>query len=171
MKTKDILIGLFALLLVGGGIGFWLTAEPGLAPAPPVELKTLEGETVALGDLKGQPVLLTFWATTCPGCVKEIPHLVELYERYHAQGLEVIGVAMAYDPPNQVLAMRNQRELPYTIALDLDSSAARAFGDVRLTPTTFLIDTRGRIIYKKLGEFDMDLVENNIRRMLEEKPA
>ncbi|HDP89069.1 MAG TPA: TlpA family protein disulfide reductase [Thioalkalivibrio sp.] len=171
MKTKDILIGLFALLLIGGGIGLFLTSEPGLAPAPKVTLQTLEGDTVVLEDLQGQPVLLTFWATTCPGCVKEMPHLVELYERYHAQGLEVIGVAMAYDPPNQVLAMRNQRQLPYTIALDLDSSAARAFGDVRLTPTTFLIDTRGRIIYKKLGEFDMDRIENSIRDMLGEKAA
>lgn len=167
MKTKDILIGIIALLVIGGGLGLWLTSGPGLTPAPAITLKTIDGETVALEDLKGQPVVLTFWATTCPGCVKEMPHLVELYEKYHAQGLEVIGVAMAYDPPNQVVAMRDRRQLPYTIALDIDSSAAKAFGDVRLTPTTFLIDTEGRIIYKRLGEFDMDHVENSIRSMLE----
>ena len=166
MKTKEILIGLFALLVIGGGLGLWLTSGPGLNPAPAVTLKTIDGETIAMDDLKGQPVVLTFWATTCPGCVKEMPHLVELYEKYNAQGLEVIGVAMAYDPPNQVLAMRDRRQLPYTIALDVDSSAAKAFGDVRLTPTTFLIDTQGRIVYKKLGEFDMDHVENSIREML-----
>jgi peroxiredoxin len=166
MKTKEILIGLFALLVIGGGLGLWLTSGPGLTPAPAVTLKTIDGETITTEDLKGQPVVLTFWATTCPGCVKEMPHLVELHEKYNAQGLEVIGVAMAYDPPNQVVAMRDRRQLPYTIAIDVDSSAAKAFGDVRLTPTTFLIDTQGRIVYKKLGEFDMDHVENSIREML-----
>ena len=171
MKTKDILIGLFALLVIGGGLGLWLTSGPGLTPAPAITLKTIDGETVAMEDLKGQPVVLTFWATTCPGCVKEMPHLVELYEKYNARGLEVIGVAMAYDPPNQVVAMRERRQLPYTIALDVDSSAAQAFGDVRLTPTTFLIDTDGRIVYKRLGEFDMDHMENSIREMLEGRSA
>ena len=165
MKTKDILIGLFAVALLGG-LGFLLLAPSGLSKAPAVTLKTIDGETVELDALRGKPVLLTFWATTCSGCVKEMPYLVELHNTYGQQGLEVIGVAMAYDPPNQVLAMRERRGLPYTIALDLDSSAAQAFGDVKLTPTTFLIAPDGRIVYRKLGEFDHDFVAASIRDML-----
>lgn len=165
MKLKDIAIGLFALILVGALGYLWLTPE-GLKKAPDVTLRTLDGTQLDLAALRGRPLLVTFWATSCTGCVKEIPHLIELHEEFSPQGLQVIGIAMSYDPPNHVITMRDARQIPYAIALDIDDSAARAFGDVRLTPTSFLIAPDGRIVRHKIGEFDMDDMRGQIRAML-----
>jgi peroxiredoxin len=166
MKTKDIGLSVIVLALVGLLVYFWLSPA-GLQPAPEVTLKTITGKTVHLSDLKGRPVLVNFWATTCPGCIKEMPHLVELYNKYSPQGLEVIGVAMSYDPPSQVYNFTRARQIPYTIALDLDGSAAHAFDNVRLTPTSFLINPDGKIVQQKIGELDFPQVEKLIESMLQ----
>lgn len=138
----------------------------GLNKAPEVTFQTLEGRRMALAELRGRPVLVTFWATTCPGCIAEMPHLIDLYERLNPAGLEIVAVAMSYDPPDQVLAMRERRGLPYPVALDMDGGIARAFGDVKLTPTSFLIDPEGRIVFHKIGEMDMAALEQTIRGYL-----
>jgi peroxiredoxin len=78
---------------------------------------------------------------------------------------------MDYDPPNQVLAMRNAKNIPYPIALDIHADAARAFGNVRLTPTSFLIAPDGRIVYQKLGEMSMEKLRRDILDMLQTSQA
>lgn len=165
MKTKDIFFGLFALALVGALAYLWLSPQ-GLKQAPNLSVRTLDGTQIDLAALRGKPVLVTFWATSCPGCVKEIPHLIELHNEYGPQGLQMLAVAMAYDPPNHVIAMRDARKLPYPIVLDIDGSAARAFGDVRLTPTSFLIAPDGRIVRHKIGELDMTEVRAQLHALL-----
>lgn len=165
MKTKDLLSGLFALVLVVALAYVWLSPQ-GLKEAPALSIRTLEGDSVELASLRGKPVLVTFWATSCTGCVKEIPHLIELYQEFSPQGLQLLAIAMSYDPPNHVIAMRDSRQLPYPIALDIDGNAARAFGDVRLTPTSFLIAPDGRIVREKIGEMDMPEVRAQLRAML-----
>lgn len=168
MKFKETAIALFALLLLGVVGYVWFTPS-GVQPAPDVTVSRLDGKPVRLTELRGRPVVWTFWATTCPSCVKEIPHLVELHRELGARGLAVVGVAMSYDPPEQVREMVNRRDIPYTIALDRDGSAALAFGDVKLTPTTFLIDPQGRIVQQKLGELDMADLKRRITAMLAQK--
>lgn len=165
MKKRELIISAFAglLLLLLGYL--WLSPE-GLQEAPAVTLTDLRGKPVAIKDLKGKPVLVVFWATTCPGCIEEMPHLVELYHELHPRGLEIIGIAMAYDPPPQVREMVEQRQLPYTIAMDRDGSAALAFNDVKLTPTSFLINPRGRIVKQQLGNLDFDRLRARILPML-----
>jgi peroxiredoxin len=122
--------------------------------APDVTFTSITGKKIALKELRGKPVIVTFWATDCPGCIKEIPHLIDLYTQYHQQGLEIIAVAMYYDPPNHVINLTENRQLPYHIALDLTAEHAQAFGDVQLTPSTFLISPDGLIALKKTGMFD-----------------
>ncbi len=165
MKAKDIAIALFAIALIGILAFVWFTPS-GMKQAPALNVTTLEGERIALQQLRGKPVLVTFWATTCPGCIKEMPHLVELYNELAPRGLEIIAMAMAYDPEKQVREMVRQKQLPYKVALDRDGAAAKAFGDVKLTPTSFLIDPSGRIVQQKLGEMDMDALHNRILGML-----
>jgi len=165
MKLKDILIGLFALALLGG-IGYLWMAPAGLAEAPDITVSTIRGEKISFSKLRGRPVLVNFWATTCPGCIKEMPHLVELYRELAPKGFEMIGIAMSYDPPNQVIALSDARKLPYPIALDIKGDAARAFGDVRLTPSSFLIAPDGRIVHQKIGEMNMPKVRTMIIDML-----
>lgn len=169
MRIKETFSIVIAALLLIVAAALWLA--PGLLnpEAPDVGLTTIRGDKIQLNDLRGKPVLITFWATTCPGCLKEQPHLVELYKKLHPRGLEIIGIAMSYDPPNQVIALQQKRGLPYTIALDIDGSAARSFDDVRLTPTSFLISPEGKIVFKKIGEMDMVRLEQTIHDMLEKK--
>jgi peroxiredoxin len=166
MKKKDLLTLLVLLVVIAAAAGLWLSPSLLTQAAPDPELQSIDGRKFRLSELQGRPVLITFWATTCPGCLEEQPHLVDLYNRLHDQGLEIIGIAMSYDPPNQVVALQKKRQLPYTIALDIDGSAARAFDDVRLTPTSFLVSPEGRIVYKKIGEMDMTKLEKTIQQML-----
>ena len=129
-------------------------------------LLMLDAAPTSLAALRGKPVLLTFWATSCPGCIEEIPLLSELHKTYAARGLQVIGVAMNYDPEAQVRALRDRLQVPYPLALDKDGAVSAAMGTVRLTPTTFLLDPQGQVAYQKIGIFDLDKVKGLIEDML-----
>ena len=166
MKTKDILITLFAILILGSIAYLWI-APSGALQAPNITLQLTDGKKLKLDSLRGKPVLITFWATSCPGCIKEMPHLIELYQELHAKGLEIIGIAMPYDRPDYVMEMITRKKVPYLIAYDLKSDAIQAFGNVSLTPTTFLIDDQGKIVKKKIGEMKMDVWKKRIISILD----
>ena len=158
---------LFIVLAATGilcGLGYLWQASSGLRTSPDITLLTIDGADLPLAALRGRPLLVTFWATTCTSCVRELPHLAELYEELAPRGLEIIGIAMHHDPPNQVLAMRKSRNIPYPVALDLQATAARAFGNVRVTPTSFLIAPDGRIMYRRSGALDMVRLRRDILR-------
>ncbi len=148
--TKPLLIAL-AVLAIVGALAYALMDKPG---APAATFTTLEGRSIALDDLRGKVVLVNFWATSCPGCIKEMPGMVETYKQYKERGFEIIAVAMSYDPPNYVVNFVQTRQLPFPVALDVDGAHARAFGNVQLTPTSFIIGKDGRILEQKLGELD-----------------
>ncbi len=165
MKTKELIVAGIAVTLIVLFGAVWLMPA-GVNEAPALTVNTLKGETIRLEELRGKPVLVNFWATTCPGCIKEMPRLIELYEELHPKGLEILAIAMSYDPPNQVMTMARQRNIPYPIALDLDETAAKAFGDVKLTPTLFLISPEGRIVQHTIGEVNMEKLQSTVERML-----
>ncbi len=145
-------IGLFvvvAAMAVAAYFAIWQVPE-----APQVRFKTLAGENISTGDLRGKVVLVNFWATSCVTCMAEMPRIIETFHKYKGQGFETVAVAMDYDPPNYVLSYAQQKQLPFKVALDVDGSVAKSFGNVRLTPTTFIIDKRGRVIKQYLGEPD-----------------
>jgi thiol-disulfide isomerase/thioredoxin len=130
--------------------------------APETTFSTITGKKIVLSELRGKPVIVTFWATDCASCIQEIPQLIELYQQYHDKGLEIIAVAMDYDPPNHVIDMSKARQLPYHVALDMQAENAHAFGDVSLTPTTFLIAPDGAIALRKTGLFDLTEIKNQL---------
>jgi peroxiredoxin len=148
--TRPLLIAAAVLALVGA-LAYALIDKP---QAPAATFTTLEGKTIALADLRGKIVLVNFWATSCPGCVKEMPDLVATYKQYQGRGFEIVAVAMSYDPPNYVANFVQTRQLPFPVALDVDGGHARAFGNVQLTPTAFIIGKDGSILEQKLGELD-----------------
>ena len=168
MKVKVYLTGLFALIITGALVYAWLTPAS-LVHAPAITLKTLKGESIELARLRGKPVLVTFWATSCPGCIKEMPHLTELYRELSPEGLEIIGITQ--DRPDRVIAMVKAKQLPYRIALDIAGTASQAFGNVRLTPTSFLIAPDGRILHRKTGELDMQKIHALIESLLPAQTA
>jgi peroxiredoxin len=121
-------------------------------PAPDVTYMNLKGEKISAQSLRGKVVIVNFWATSCSICVAEMPEMVTTYKKYHQQGLEFVAVAMHFDPPNLVLDFAETRQLPFHVALDLEGELAQSFGDVKLTPTTFIIDKQGRIIKRYVGK-------------------
>jgi peroxiredoxin len=120
--------------------------------APNVTFTGLDGQKFNSESLRGKVVMVNFWATSCATCIKEMPEMVRTYEKYKSQGLEYVAVAMSYDPPNYVLNYAQTRSLPFRIALDTNGELAKSFGDVKLTPTTYVIDKQGNIIKRYVGE-------------------
>lgn len=145
-----------------------LVVLPRATPAPPVTFTSIQGERIGLAELKGQVAVVNFWATDCAVCVKEMPDLARTYERYRGRRLELIAVAMRHDPPNYVLQYTETRRLPFKVALDPMGEHARAFGDVRLTPTTFVIDKRGVIVLRVTGQIDFPKLHSLIDEKLAE---
>jgi peroxiredoxin len=165
MRTRILTFSLLVLLAIAAA-GYYHFVPHQLARVPDITLMSVTGEELRLPAFRGRPLLVTFWSTTCPGCVREIPHLIELYRELAPRGLEIIGIAMADDPPDQVLAMRKSRGMAYPVTLDIHADAARAFGDVRLTPTSFLIAPDGRVVQRTLGRLDMTGLRREILAMI-----
>jgi len=163
--TRFRVTGLAVLLAAGvavlAGSGIHPTAAPG------IRFRAIDGNQLALADLRGRPVLVQFWATTCSICLEEQPRLVELYRQLHPRGLELVAVSMFYDRPDFVLRMARERQLPFPVALDVDGSVGRAFGGVEATPSTFLIDPLGRIVFQSIGRLDFSTLRDRIQQMLE----
>jgi len=118
---------------------------------PEATFTLLSGQKVSTADLKGKVYLVNFWATSCATCVKEMPQMVETYNRFKGRGLEFVAVAMNYDAPMYVANYAQTRQLPFKVAMD-DGSAAKQFGNVQLTPTTFVVDKNGTILKRYVGE-------------------
>lgn len=149
MKTK--LIAALAAVAISLGAGAALMHR---SAAPEVRFATLSGEHLATHDLRGKVLLVNFWSTSCVSCVEEMPKMAATYKKFAPRGYEMIAVAMSYDPPNQVAEFAQKHALPFQVSFDGDGSIARDFGDVRATPTSFVIDKRGRILKRYLGEPD-----------------
>jgi peroxiredoxin len=156
-----------ALLAAATGIAAWLVLFPNTA-APQVQFATLTGEKISTEGLRGKVVLVNFWATDCVACVAEMPKIVATYNKYRDRGFETVAVAMSYDPPNYVLAYAEKNRLPFKVALDPTGSAAKSFGNVEATPTTFVIDRRGKIVARYLGEPDFDKLHALLESKLKE---
>ena len=146
-----------AMILLTGGIavlallfaGFILIWHTQTYTVPDVELQYIDGSRGHLNDYRGRPVLVTFWATTCRLCIREIPDLIALHEELGPKGLQISAIAMPYDHPAQVARYSQQRGLPYKVALDVEARAVRAFDHVRVTPTNFLLAPDGHIVMKE----------------------
>lgn len=124
--------------------------------APDVTFTTIDGKEISMASLKGKIVLVNFWATDCPGCVKEMPQLTSTYQQYHQKGFEVIAVAMPYDPPAQVLNYTKQKALPFPVMHDGLSEVTNKFGGINLTPTTYIFDKQGHLLRRTIGNIDFN---------------
>lgn len=152
-KRLALFLGGVLILVAAGAAVYILSAKSSMAH---VAFTTLKGERIQFRDLRGKVVLVNFWATTCPACVKEMPELVKTYHRYHPKGLEIIAVAVSYDPPVFVKEFAELHALPFPVALDAQQEAARAFGGVKAVPVTLILDKEGRLVSRTLGMIAFD---------------
>ncbi len=134
--------------------------------APASRFLLLDGSTLDSTALKGKVTLVNFWATTCTSCVAEMPELVRTHQKFQPRGFETVAVAMSYDPVEWVLNFSKSRQLPFKVALDRDGQLARSWGEVKLTPTTFLLDKQGQIVKRYVGPPDFAALHQLIEELL-----
>lgn len=161
MNYKWIISGVIVFALLASAYAYWKSS--GVKIPQTLVFTTITGKKVAIKDTV---FLVNFWATDCASCIKEIPDLKQLYNKYQPQGLKVIGITMYYDLPNHVVAMTKAKQIPYPVSLDLKRQYAKIFGDIELTPTTLLINAKGEVIFKKIGLFDLKTLEIVIEKAL-----
>lgn len=158
------LLVIAALILAGLGLNRW----GGERSVPDAEFVTIKGEHIRLQELRGYPVLVTFWASDCRACIEELPDLAELYREFSGRGLKMISVAMAYDLPSRVVSLAETNKLPYPVALDPLGRLAETFDHVRLVPNSFLIAPDGHIVMHRLGRIDVRNLRESVERLLGE---
>lgn len=164
---KPLHLAAAAILVAAAAAGAYLGL--GRAPAAPaVAYSLLDGSTGNIGQLRGKVVLVNFWATSCTTCVHEMPQIVATHEKYKARGYDTLAVAMSYDTPAYVAHFAQTRALPFAVAFDRDGQVARSFGDVQLTPTSVLINKRGEIVKRIVGEPDFVALQQLIEKLLAE---
>ena len=159
---KWLSLGLVLILVAGA---WWSFLRP--SPSPVVASQDLKGQLVSTEALRGKPYLVNFWATSCITCVKEMPDLIALHEEFAEKGFQTVAVAMSYDRPDFLNQFVLDRGLPFLVIHDLDQSWARAWGDVAVTPTTFIVDRNGYVTRRYVGEPDF----NSLRQWLVQELA
>ncbi|WP_432723123.1 TlpA disulfide reductase family protein [Jeongeupia wiesaeckerbachi] len=162
MKTRYLGVIAVVLALLAG-----IFIVSGKKSAPDVSFTTLDGQKYVLNSLKGQVVLVNFWATSCSGCMQEMPELIKLQQQYGNKGYKTLAIAMNYDVPEYIENYRKRTSLPFIISHDKNGSLAKAFGDVALTPTSFLIDKNGKIVKQYVGIPDMKELNRLISNSLD----
>lgn len=177
MGTKGYWIGLmlflFAALLVGCDRGqpSAAAADPP-APivgrlAPDFTLKTLDGQTVTLSELRGRPVLINFWASWCGPCRLEMPHLQAAYEQYQDKGFTVIAVDVKFDEgPEAVRAFIDELGLTFLVVKDETGAVEIDKYNVLGYPTSVFIDRDGVIQYVHRGPMTKDFIEDKLKDIL-----
>jgi peroxiredoxin len=166
MKLTHHLAVALVVLAIGAGAAFYLHGNS--PAAPDVAFTRLDGTPGQLSQLKGKVVLVNFWATSCVTCVKEMPQMIATHQKFAARGYETLAVAMSYDPPVSVVSFTESRKLPFTVVIDNTGAVARSFGDVALTPTSVLINKRGEIVRRYVGEPDFDALHKLVEDLLAE---
>ncbi len=162
--TKRLWTLLAALALAAAAVAVYLGTGRTAAPASTFVL--LDGSTRTTADLKGKVTLVNFWATSCVTCVAEMPQIIATHEKYQARGYQTLAVAMSYDPPAYVVNFAQSRKLPFGVAIDNTGVVAKAWGDVRLTPTTYIVDKRGEIVKRYVGTPDFAELHQLIEKLL-----
>jgi cytochrome c biogenesis protein CcmG, thiol:disulfide interchange protein DsbE len=136
-------------------------------PAPAVTFDLLDGGPLPLKALRGQVVLVNFWATWCPPCRAEMPGFESVYSAKRAEGFTVVGVSMDEGTRLEIAAFLKEHAITYPVATATPDLVA-AFGGVSEFPTSFLIDKRGRLRYTVHGIFASPALRAAITRLLAE---
>lgn len=168
------IVSVVALLLLLA-YGFWtnprLIPSPLVGgPAPDFTLTSLDGKDIRLRDLRGQPVVVNFWASWCyPACWNEAPRLQATWERYKDQGMMLVGVVYQ-DTERNARDFIQEHGKTYPNGLDVKSRIAIDYGVFGI-PETFFIDREGKIAHKHIGEIDMETLTSEVEALVSKPRA
>jgi len=172
-RVTAALSGLFLLALLALAAWLWWPQDSGgvlRMTMPQLTLSDLEGQRVDLDRYRGRVLLVNFWASDCPGCIAELPELIRLQQIYGKRGLQVLGIGLPSDSVEGERAVAAYYRIPYPLLYDARGEAARAFGEVNLTPTTFLVNRDGKIVYRQVGAAKLQSWERRIQPLLAADP-
>lgn len=133
--------------------------------APDFTLSDLAGQKLQLSTYRGKVILLDFWATWCDPCRDEIPHFVELQNKYRDQGFQIVGVSMD-DAPAPVHEFYQRFRMNYPVVMG-DANTGELYGGILGLPIAFLIGRDGRIYAKRIGATDISVLEKEIVKLLQ----
>lgn len=155
-----------AAAAAGAGVAWWRSQPQAMSPSAEAQLwsqvfTTPDGQPFAMADLKGKPLLVNFWATWCPPCVKELPMLSEFAAKQGAGGIQVVGLAV--DKPEAVLRFLQRQPVQFPVALAMQGGLglSRALGNLQGgLPFSVLFDAKGQVRQRKIGELSSEDLAN-----------
>ncbi len=161
---------IFALLLFLGVItGVIIFFQPPGYPEirDQLEFVRVDGEKQTFANLKGKPLLVIFWSPNCIICMHEVKHFNKLYQSHEGgKNFELLALSMYYDRPDWVIETRQKAGMLYPVYFDLEKKVSRAFGDVVATPTSFLLDRDGQIIFRHEGKLNFSELEQKLEHLI-----
>ncbi|MBD9403646.1 MULTISPECIES: TlpA disulfide reductase family protein [unclassified Comamonas] len=164
MAIKHIVAGV--VLAAFASVGGYVFLSDSAQTAPQSNFVLLDGSSKSTNDLKGKVTLVNFWATSCVTCVAEMPEIIATHNKYKDQGFDTLAIAMSYDPPSYVVNFAQSRQLPFNVALDNTGAVAKAWGDVKLTPTTYIVNKQGEIVKTYIGQPNFEELHKLIEKLL-----
>lgn len=156
------------LILIGLVVYVWFRPPAKVTdeqrPAPAVQVAMLNGQMLNLTDLRGQVVVVNFWATWCPYCRKEMPDLERFYQAYRSKGVTVLALSLDDDPEK---AAKYIKDAGYQFPVGMsDPVITQRFGGVSVVPSSFIIDRQGNIRKHVAGQVYYGRLEDLVAPLL-----
>ncbi len=142
-----------------------VTAAAAQDKAPNFKVQAADGSTIELAKLKGKVVVLNYWATWCGPCRMEIPGFVDVYKQYKAKGLEIVGVSLDKEGWKVVKPYIQKANINYPVVV-ADENLQSAYGEIDAIPTTFIVDKKGNIVDKHVGDMSKADFEQLVKGLL-----
>ena len=134
--------------------------------APDFTLATLDGRTIKLADLRGQPVLVNFWATWCGPCKEEMPLIVKAYADHQTSGLRILAIdTTAFDDVQDVKKFVADYKMDFDILLDIDDAVGTGWNTLGL-PSSYFIDTTGKVVSLRIGQMSGQDLNDSLKMIL-----
>ncbi len=161
-------VGLFVLLLSVGLVACEMQGNSmaqDAATAPDFTLDLVQGGEFTMSEAEGYVVILGFWATWCPPCLREIPHFESLHQEYGDEGLIVLGASIDDMTSSEMLEFIERNDITYPVGIT-DRSIRNDYGGIRAVPTTFIVDRSGIIVEEISGYRNREFFEERIKELL-----
>lgn len=134
---------------------------------PPQQGTTFTGRTIdIINQEEGHLTLVSFWASSCLPCIKEMPDFIELHQTYREKSFSIVGITMPFDQSDLTMAVLKSFQIPWHNVLDPKGKLVEAFGGIKAVPTTILLNHEGKTLWRQEGPVDFKLLRQHINQNL-----